>query len=115
MCRMGPAAGTERVALLKAAGRTLAEAIKAERPVPAHTNAAVDGYSFRAADYDRANGSELGGAGRAAAGRALGGARTAKKAVRIFTGAVMPEGHDTVVMQEDVGLRVEGEQSLVVI
>jgi molybdopterin molybdotransferase len=113
--RIGPVVGTEPVALLAAAGRTLAEAIKAERPVPAHTNAAVDGYSFRAADYDRANGSELGVAGRAAAGRALGGAPAAKTAARIFTGAMMPEGHDTVVMQEDVGLRVEGEQSLVAI
>ena len=71
-------------------------------PVPAHTNAAVDGYSFAAADYDRAAGERAAVEGRAAAGHALAQAAGQGAAVRIFTGAVVPEGHDTVVMQEDV-------------
>ena len=51
--RVRPVVGIERVALAEAAGRILAAAVVAPRPVPAHTNAAVDGYSFAAADYDR--------------------------------------------------------------
>ncbi len=100
--RVRPVTGVESVPLSEAAGRILARAALAPRPVPAHTNAAVDGYSFASADYDMAKGSELPVAGRAAAGHALSGKPPAGTAVRIFTGAVMPEGHDTVAMQEDV-------------
>jgi molybdopterin molybdotransferase len=100
--RVAPVVGTERVALTEAAGRILAAAAVAPSPVPAHTNAAVDGFSFAAADYDAAAGTELVVEGRAAAGHALAAKPKAKRAVRIFTGAVMPEGHDSVVMQEDV-------------
>ena len=50
----------------------------------------------------RAAGAELAVAGRAAAGHALAGKPVPRTAARIFTGAVMPDGHDTVVMQEDV-------------
>ena len=100
--RVRPVAGVERVPLAEAAGRILAEAATAPRPVPAHTNAAVDGYSFAATDYDAAAGAELAVAGRAAAGHPLAGKSAPATAARIFTGAVMPEGHDTVVMQEDV-------------
>ena len=101
--RVRPVVGVERVALAQAAGRILAAAAVAPRPVPAHTNAAVDGFSFAAADYDRG--------GRKRACRGEGGRRPGIRwrskpaggtAARIFTGAVMPEGHDTVVMQEDV-------------
>ena len=99
---IGPMAEPEVVGLSEAAGRILAEAATAPLPVPAHTNAAVDGYSFAAADYDREGGASC----RSRGGRRL-GMRWARRlergaAVRIFTGAVMPTGHDTVVMQEDV-------------
>jgi molybdopterin molybdotransferase len=100
--RVAPVVGPERVALAEAAGRILAAAAVAPRPVPAHTNAAVDGFSFAASDYDAAAGSELAVEGRAAAGHPLAQRPRKHAAVRIFTGAVMPEGHDTVVMQEDV-------------
>jgi molybdopterin molybdotransferase len=83
--------------------------------VPAHTNAAVDGYSFAAADYDRAAGSELAVEGRAAAGHPLARKPARRTAARIFTGAVMPEGHDTVVMQEDVATRTADGRTLVAI
>ena len=99
--RIRPVVGTERVGLADAAGGSSPSAAIAARPVPAHTNAAVDGYSFAAADYDRAKGSELAVEGRAAAGHALARQAAPRTAARIFTGAVMPEGHDTVVMQED--------------
>jgi molybdopterin molybdotransferase len=100
--RVRPVVGVERVPLVLAAGRILATAAVAPRPVPAHTNAAVDGFSFAAADWDAVAGGELAVAGRAAAGHGLAEKPAAKTAVRIFTGAVMPDGHDTVVMQEDV-------------
>ena len=100
--RVRPVVGVERVALSDAAGRILATAAVAPRPVPAHTNAAVDGYSFAAADYDVAAGARLAVEGRAAAGHQLGAKPGPRTAVRIFTGAVLPAGHDMVVMQEDV-------------
>lgn len=100
--RVGVVADVETVPLVDAAGRIIAETVCAPRPVPAHTNAAVDGYSFAATGYDRATGSALPVAARVTAGAGTGGAAPgALTAARIFTGAVMPAGHDTVAMQED--------------
>jgi molybdopterin molybdotransferase len=113
--RVAPVAGTEPVALAEAAGRILAEAAIAPRPVPAHTNAAVDGYSFAAADYDVGAGKELPVDGRAAAGHRLERAPAPGSAARIFTGAVMPSGHDTVVMQEDVAAKTSDGRTVVAI
>ena len=113
--RVRPVVGPETVALAEAAGRILAAAAVAPRPVPAHTNAAVDGYSFAAGDYDAKAGAELAVEGRAAAGHPLLGKPVPRTAVRIFTGAVMPDGHDTVVMQEDVRTRSAEGRDLVAI
>ncbi len=99
--RIHPIAGTETVPLAAAAGRTVAEAIRARHPVPAHTNAAVDGYAFEHAAYAKGT-TSFPVVGRAAAGHRLANAPQPGSAVRIFTGAVMPDGLDTVVMQEDV-------------
>jgi len=111
--RLRPVAAAERVALQHAAGRILQAAAIASRPVPAHTNAAVDGYCFAAADYDVTGGAELAVEGRAAAGHLLTHKPARGIAARIFTGAVMPEGHDSVVMQEDVQTRSDGDRLLV--
>jgi molybdopterin molybdotransferase len=111
--RVAPVAPKETVPLAEAAGRILAEPAVAPRPVPAHTNAAVDGYSFAAADYDAANGKELPVDGRAAAGHRLERMPAPGTAARIFTGAVMPAGHDTVVMQEDVEARTVAGRTVV--
>jgi molybdopterin molybdotransferase len=113
--RVAPVAGREAVALADAAGRILAEPAVAPRPVPAHTNAAVDGYSFAAADYDAAAGKVLPVDGRAAAGRRLERTPAPGAAARIFTGAVMPAGHDTVVMQEDVEAKTVDGRTVVAI
>ena len=102
--RVRPVAATETVPLGAAAGRILAARLAARLPVPAHHNAAVDGYAFAKADLDRAVEGQLPVIGRAAAGHPLRGLPAPGAAVRIFTGAVMPEGCDTVVMQEDVTL-----------
>jgi molybdopterin molybdotransferase len=103
--RLQPVTDCERIPLAHAAGRTLGDAAVAVRPVPLHTNAAVDGFSFAFADYDTTAGREVPVEGRAAAGHPLCERPMPGVAVRIFTGAVMPEGHDAVVMQEDVGSR----------
>jgi molybdopterin molybdotransferase len=100
--RIGPVAGPERVPLAAAAGRILGVRVAAPFDVPQHTNAAVDGFSFAAGRYDGQAGSQFAVAARAAAGHRLEQAPPPGTAARVFTGAVMPQGHDTVVMQEDV-------------
>lgn len=112
--RIQPVTGIEKVPVAAAAGRILAEPATAARPVPAHTNSAVDGYAFAHADYDRETGARLRISGRAAAGHALAEAPSPQTAVRIFTGAAMPVGHDSVVMQEDVRVEGEGEARFVI-
>lgn len=89
----------ERVALGQALGRVLAEPLHAPFAVPAWDNSAMDGYALRAADLPAAGG-YLPLAGRIAAGDTAAQALPAGHAVRIFTGAPLPAGADSVVMQE---------------
>lgn len=105
--RVTPTVGRESVALDAAAGRILAEPIAAALPVPAHRNSAVDGYAYRHADLAGNDAGRLPIFGRAAAGRPLAQLVPPGSAVRIFTGAVMPDSTDTVVMQEDTILSGE--------
>lgn len=102
--RVRPVTDVERVPLADAAGRLLAETVIAPRAIPAHDNAAVDGYAFSSSSYDAESGADLIVAGEAAAGHPLESTSPIAGAVRIFTGAVMPAGLDTVAMQEDVRL-----------
>lgn len=99
--RLAPVTGTERVALAEVAGRVLAEPSVALRPVPAHTNTAVDGYGFAAAAYAATTSTSFPVSARVAAGHPLDAAIPPGSAVRIFTGAMLPPGIDTVAMQED--------------
>jgi molybdopterin molybdotransferase len=99
--RIGVITPTDVVPLRELGGRILATPVHATFPVPAHTNSAVDGYAFAADSYNAGDGSQFPVSGRAAAGRALSGPPVRGSAVRIFTGAVMPPGFDTVAMQED--------------
>jgi molybdopterin molybdotransferase len=107
--RVTPVAASADIALADASARILAQAVTAPHPVPAHTNAAVDGYAFAARDYDATGGSEFVLQGRAAAGHPHAAPVGKGAAVRIFTGAVMPPGCDSVVMQEDAELLPGGE------
>ncbi len=97
--RVPPLAGVATVPLHAARGRVLAEALRAGVALPPFFNAAVDGYAFRHADLG-AGETALPLAGRVAAGHG-GGPLPARSAVRIFTGAPMPPGADSVLMQED--------------
>jgi len=95
------AAPTEhvQVALAEAYGRTLASDILSRRVQPPFANSAMDGYALRAADAARAP-AQLTEVGESAAGRPFGGRLGPGEAVRIFTGAPLPEGADAVAMQE---------------
>lgn len=92
--------GDELLPLREAAGRVLAENVRAARAQPPFDASAMDGYALRFCDV--APGARLKVIGEAAAGHAFGGALGAGEAVRIFTGAPMPIGADHVEIQEDV-------------
>jgi len=98
----------ETVSLTAADGRILAKEISAPLPLPPFTNSAVDGYAVRSGDLAQVAEQEqeraLPVAGRVQAGAATQGPVEPGHAVRIFTGAPMPQGADTVFMQEDVRL-----------
>jgi molybdopterin molybdotransferase len=104
--RVVPVAGSERVALSAARSRVTASDVIAPADLPPFDNSAVDGYAVRHADLKPDGDSRLAIAGRLTAGARAAPAIKPGEAVRIFTGAAMPEGADTVFMQEDV--TVEG-------
>jgi molybdopterin molybdotransferase len=91
--------GTEQVPLAEAAGRVLAADVVAARAQPPFAASAMDGYALRATDI--ADGASFEVIGEAPAGRAFAGRVGPGEAVRIFTGAPVPEGADFVVIQED--------------
>ncbi|MEO0823102.1 MAG: gephyrin-like molybdotransferase Glp [Pseudomonadota bacterium] len=93
-----PMAG-EPVALTEAAGRVLAAPARAARAQPPFAASAMDGYAVRAAEA--AAGARLRLAGEAAAGHASADALPPGAAMRIFTGAPVPAGADSILIQED--------------
>jgi molybdopterin molybdotransferase len=99
---------SEAVALDAGLGRILAEDVVAPGDVPPHDNSAVDGYAVFFDDLDPKNDTVLPVTGRAAAGHPLGRPARRGEAIRIFTGAPMPEGPDCVMMQEDC--EVDGDR-----
>jgi molybdopterin molybdotransferase len=111
-CDTRPIVAATTCPLDAAVGRTVALAVAAERAVPGHDNAAVDGYAIRHRDLDPKGQSSFTLVDRIAAGdagaRALGPGETA----RIFTGAPVPDGADTVVMQENATPLAHGRVSL---
>jgi molybdopterin molybdotransferase len=99
--RIAPVVSEEMVPLSAASGRILARDLVAPIDVPAHANSAVDGFAVAHADLSPDRDTILPVDGRAAAGHPLERAARGGEAIRIFTGAAMPEGTDTVMMQED--------------
>jgi molybdopterin molybdotransferase len=100
--------GTESVGLAAADGRFLARGLVAPLPLPPFTNSAVDGYAVRAEDLPASGERALALGGRLQAGSPPPAAIPPHHAVRIFTGAPMPDGFGTVFMQEDVRLDEAG-------
>jgi molybdopterin molybdotransferase len=96
--------GIEQVALSDGAGRVLAEPVTARRTQPPWPVSAMDGYAVRAADVVSVP-ARLRVVGSVPAGQAYAGSVGHGEAVRIFTGAPVPEGADAIVIQEDTERR----------
>ena len=111
LAEVAPVAGREFVPVRAALGRVLAAGIVAPHDVPAHDNSAMDGYAIRFDSLVAEGETRLAVVGTAFAGKAFSGLVGKGQAVRIMTGAVLPAGADTVVVQEAV--RVEGDAVLV--
>src|SRR5258708_29261917 len=92
----------ETVSLAAADGRILASDISASLPLPPFTNSAVDGYAVRSRDLPPQGEQAFPVTGRVQAGASAREPVKAGHAVRIFTGAPMPDRADTVFMHEDV-------------
>ncbi|SFU03944.1 molybdenum cofactor synthesis domain-containing protein [Sedimentitalea nanhaiensis] len=99
--RLSVVAQAETQPLAQALGRVLAQDVIARRSNPPQANSAVDGYGFAGPVSEGAQALPL-VQGRAAAGVPFDGAVPARHAIRILTGAALPEGVDTVILQEDV-------------
>ena len=99
----------ETLPLTRADGRILAHDIAAPLPLPPFTNSAVDGYAVRSEDLPLDEAMAFPVTGRIQAGASVGAAIEPGHAVRIFTGAPMPQGADTVFMQEDVRIEADGK------
>jgi molybdopterin molybdotransferase len=102
-----PITEAEKIPTREILGRVLAEDIVPRINVPAHDNSAMDGYAIRFSDVEK----PLREIGTALAGKPFHGKLGAGECVRIMTGAVMPPGADTVVIQEVV--KKEGERVIV--
>ena len=96
-----PVTGVECVSVAEGKGRILAGPAIALRAHPPEPNSAVDGYALKGPISDGAHEMPL-VAGRSAAGVPFAGSVPAGQAIRILTGAVIPRGTDTVILQEDV-------------
>ena len=104
---VAPVTGVQRVPVMQALGRVLAEDVVSTLSVPAHDNSAMDGFAFRGTELVAGQPLVLRSVGTALAGAAWQGTVAAGECVKIMTGAVMPAGLDTVVPQEFA--RVEGD------
>jgi molybdopterin molybdotransferase len=102
-----PVDAYESLPIRKSLGRVLAADILSPCNVPNHDNSAMDGFAFNADDISADGGTHLHIIGTAFAGKPYNGSITPGQCVRIMTGAVIPAGADTVVMQEHVS--VEGD------
>ena len=96
-----PVDETEKVATMQALGRVLATDIISPSNVPNHNNSAMDGFAFKFS----ANLKTLNIIGTAFAGKAFTGAVKAGECVKIMTGALIPVGADTVMMQERIAVK----------
>jgi molybdopterin molybdotransferase len=120
-----PIEGVERVHIRAALGRVIAQDVVSPIDVPGHDNSAMDGWAYRHADIVAARGepavipvrgepaepsTTMKRVGTSYAGKPYLGAVGVRECVRIFTGAVMPEGCDTVAMQERVTENENGVQ-----
>ncbi|GIR33140.1 MAG: hypothetical protein CM15mP46_1350 [Alphaproteobacteria bacterium] len=105
---------TTRVRLTDALGQTLAEDIKATLTLPPHDVSAMDGYAVRADDVVHCP-ANLIRVGESAAGHPWTGHVECGQAVRIFTGGFVPDGADTIIIQENVDTLSETNHSVITV
>jgi molybdopterin molybdotransferase len=98
---LSPVVETETLTLRESLGRVLAADIISPSNVPNHNNSAMDGFAFKFSDHIKT----LKVIGTAFAGKAFAGDVGAGECVKIMTGAVIPKGADTVVMQERIAIK----------
>ncbi len=102
--RLSPVVGTEGIALRDGLGRVLAAPLAAKRANPPEANTAVDGYGFAYESLGEGDQVLPLVEGRSAAGVPFAGTVPKGHAIRVLTGAALPEGVDTVILEEDVTL-----------
>ena len=107
-----PVAATEEVGIFDALGRVLARDVVSPLSVPPHDNSAMDGYAFAGDQLVAGQPLTLRVVGTALAGKAWGGTVGAGECLKIMTGAVMPQGLDTVVPQEFTTTDADGRVTL---
>ena len=98
----------EEISVSESLGRVTAEPVRARRTQPPMAMSAMDGYAVRAEDVQQVP-VALTRVGSAPAGGAYSGRLGAREAVRIFTGGPVPDGADTIVIQEDVNAEAESD------
>ena len=98
-------AGYQKITVREALHRILAESVRSPINVPASTNSAVDGYALQHTDIPAEGTRQLQIVGTAYAGQPFTGKLQAGQSVRIMTGAVIPDGADCVIMQEQAKTR----------
>lgn len=101
---LSPVVESEFVELRSSLGRVLAADILSPANVPNYDNSAMDGYAFRADDIQKDGSTHLTIIGTALAGQSFAGEVCCGECVRIMTGGMMPNGADTVIMQEKVSV-----------
>lgn len=102
LAAIDPITASEKLSLRNALGRVMSEDIISPISVPGHTNSAMDGYAVAGDDLPQGSNSTYQVIGKSLAGAPFNGSCNAGQCIRIMTGAVMPPGTDTVIMQEHV-------------
>lgn len=97
-----PVSDSEIITLKTALGRVLAESVYSPNPIPHERNSAMDGYAFSSSDVPNEQSFTLTLVGTSWAGKPFQGQLQTGQCVRIFTGAVLPEQADSVIMQEHI-------------
>jgi len=111
LANVTPVEGSETRPLREALGRVLAAPVVSTVDVPSHTNSAMDGFALAGSELPAEGERSLEVIGTSWAGRPFGGTVGAGQCVRIMTGATLPAGTDTIVMQEHV--RHEGDVAFI--
>jgi len=111
LAEVRPVEGSETLDLRAALGRVLSAPVRSAVNVPAHDNSAMDGYALAGTDLPAEGEKAFPMIGTSWAGRPFEGAVRAGECIRIMTGATLPEGTDTVIMQEHV--RVHRDHAVV--